>query len=336
MLKLLPTFTLIIYLIAASAISKSLKAQTTNYLVSASNETLQIDTLNSITLNNSIWDDNFWQIPLGSSFTINNQSFDTIVVSSNGEIFFGSLLQLEPDTSANTFYVFSGFGNVFQGADLIDRGARDSIQQSRSRISTKQISGFGGWITFITWENAGLYNNFSNTDSITFQITLNHFSGEILTHIGTHQIGANAYKNSNGPVIGIAAYNQNFDPSSGTGTFLSGNPSSYSLVSNFSTLNSTPAQNTKFTFIPVPLSARSNKLINSKLYPNPAKDFFMVDVLSDNSHLQVFNLQGQLVHSEALQIERTKVDVSMLKSGVYFVNISYPNAKTETHKLVVY
>lgn len=312
------------------------KAQTTNYLVSLTNETLLNDTLNSITLNSGTWDDNYWQIPLGNPFTINNKSFDTIVVSSNGEIFFGSLLNLEPDTLVDTFYVFSGFGNVFQGADLIDRGLRDSLGQSLSRISAKQISGFGGWITFITWQNAGFFNDTTNLDSINFEIRLGHASGQIETHFGTHQVGPNAYINSNGPVIGIAAYNQNFNPSSASGTFLSGNPINYNLVNGFSTLNGTPSPNSKYTFIPVPLSTKGNQLINSKIYPNPAKDFFMADVASNNANLSILNMQGQLVQTQLLQTESNQVDVSLLKAGIYFLNISYPNSKTETHKLVVY
>jgi chitinase len=69
-----------------------------------------------------------------------------------------------------------------------------------------------------------------------------------------------------------------------------------------------------------------------ELYPNPAKDLVSIKLTNtfhENSTFKVVNLLGQAVISGELKPEQTNkdVDVSMLKSGVYFIIIDSSNQK---------
>ena len=66
-----------------------------------------------------------------------------------------------------------------------------------------------------------------------------------------------------------------------------------------------------------------------EIYPNPAKERLVIDLVKDinlrNSKVELFNSLGQKVVSESLQKSQTNLDISILKTGVYWVKISTKN-----------
>lgn len=73
---------------------------------------------------------------------------------------------------------------------------------------------------------------------------------------------------------------------------------------------------------------------STQIAPNPATD--RVKVSSDKSlrQIDIYDLQGKLVHSEALDGIETDVNISGLKSGIYCARILTNEGRT-AHKLVV-
>ena len=70
--------------------------------------------------------------------------------------------------------------------------------------------------------------------------------------------------------------------------------------------------------------------------PNPVSNGVFRLVLNDNtpSELMVYNLNGQIVKSQYLENKVNTIDVSLLKSGVYFVEVKSAE-KTMLKKIIV-
>lgn len=61
-----------------------------------------------------------------------------------------------------------------------------------------------------------------------------------------------------------------------------------------------------------------------KCYPNPADTYVFIEGISLNSNYDIFDLQGKIV-LKGTSNEFAKIDVSGLKSGVYFISCSNSN-----------
>ncbi len=70
----------------------------------------------------------------------------------------------------------------------------------------------------------------------------------------------------------------------------------------------------------------SDRVAQGFIYPNPSSDFIMTDKIAapENGQLTILNATGQVM--KHLSQFRPAVDVSDLKSGVYFVRMTTPNA----------
>jgi len=70
------------------------------------------------------------------------------------------------------------------------------------------------------------------------------------------------------------------------------------------------------------------------IYPNPAKDFVTINAPSTIKAVKVYNTVGQLVIEKSVKDVTTKVSVSDLRTGVYFVTIETEKG-TYTQKINV-
>jgi len=68
-------------------------------------------------------------------------------------------------------------------------------------------------------------------------------------------------------------------------------------------------------------------------YPNPAKDYFFVNV-AEQSVLQAYSLNGTLLFEQECKPGNNKVNLEKLSSGIYFIRINNGNS-IQTGKLVV-
>ena len=76
-----------------------------------------------------------------------------------------------------------------------------------------------------------------------------------------------------------------------------------------------------------------NEFNNVEMYPNPANDYLSFDTnSSENIDVQIFDILGKSV----LRLEKVinSINISELKSGIYFVQITLGSEKT-TKKLIV-
>jgi hypothetical protein len=74
------------------------------------------------------------------------------------------------------------------------------------------------------------------------------------------------------------------------------------------------------------------------VYPNPATDFINIEYAGQsNGSFELFNVIGQSVYTEALNAgdQKSAVDVSSLKSGVYFYTLQIDGQVMETKKLII-
>jgi hypothetical protein len=71
------------------------------------------------------------------------------------------------------------------------------------------------------------------------------------------------------------------------------------------------------------------------LYPNPANTFVFLETwqLDKNCTLSIFNLSGMELISHPIKENKTQIDISKLKSGIYFIKVRNGNTAT-TRKIV--
>ncbi len=79
-----------------------------------------------------------------------------------------------------------------------------------------------------------------------------------------------------------------------------------------------------------------NKVATWRLFPNPVgNQLKIVEIPNDNSHLQIFNLKGEVLYSTHLNSENIKVDISSITKGNYIVKITNLQNHSYSSKLFV-
>lgn len=68
------------------------------------------------------------------------------------------------------------------------------------------------------------------------------------------------------------------------------------------------------------------------IYPNPAKDFIVIAGV-ENSVIEIFDMKGQLIRNLVSSSAETRINISDLKAGVYFINARNDESAT-TFKLI--
>ncbi|MBA3706802.1 MAG: T9SS type A sorting domain-containing protein [Bacteroidetes bacterium] len=70
------------------------------------------------------------------------------------------------------------------------------------------------------------------------------------------------------------------------------------------------------------------------LYPNPANDFVMIEGITINSQIELYNVLGEIVTKQTANSNTTKIDISELNQGIYFLKIIYQNDAVQTGKII--
>ena len=86
-----------------------------------------------------------------------------------------------------------------------------------------------------------------------------------------------------------------------------------------------------------PLSAPDFQKPQFQLYPNPAKEILILSATNTTGNLKVtvYNIEGKLLDTQNLEFEtQTSIDVSNLKSGIYFLNIEDGNGRVEMRRFI--
>lgn len=68
------------------------------------------------------------------------------------------------------------------------------------------------------------------------------------------------------------------------------------------------------------------------LYPNPIKDFFIINTLAPIHHIIIYDVLGKIVYNE--DYVGNKIDVSKLDKGIYFMEAYNVHSKIGAFKLI--
>jgi hypothetical protein len=60
-----------------------------------------------------------------------------------------------------------------------------------------------------------------------------------------------------------------------------------------------------------------NAITDFNFYPNPAKDYVIINSMVNSASIKLFNPLGELIY-EGITSEEVKIDISNYPSGVYF------------------
>lgn len=86
-----------------------------------------------------------------------------------------------------------------------------------------------------------------------------------------------------------------------------------------------------------PTAIVENAIIPIKIYPNPNKGNFFVQLnsaLRANTHIEVYNVMGKKVFEAIVNQQKTEIDLRAMKNGVYFIRI-LDGENTVTQKIVI-
>lgn len=87
-----------------------------------------------------------------------------------------------------------------------------------------------------------------------------------------------------------------------------------------------------------PASTQTEEQINNNLnlYPNPASSYFMIDNNpSQNTTIEVYNIFGQLVHSQILNDSSARIETSNWAKGIYFTKFIFADNSSTMKKVIV-
>lgn len=83
------------------------------------------------------------------------------------------------------------------------------------------------------------------------------------------------------------------------------------------------------------LSAKETELNQSRVYPNPAKTEIFVELKSRNATASIYDSKGSLIKSNLKMTSgKNRIDISVLTSGVYFIELSDESNQVFTHKFI--
>ena len=85
------------------------------------------------------------------------------------------------------------------------------------------------------------------------------------------------------------------------------------------------------TILPTPLANNNcqigiaeNEVLQVQVYPNPFQDQLIIDHQEDGMTLQIVDLNGRSMYTEALKPGKNQIDASNWASGIYLVHIQAP------------
>jgi Secretion system C-terminal sorting domain len=108
---------------------------------------------------------------------------------------------------------------------------------------------------------------------------------------------------------------------------------------NITCLTGNEEENTEFALkVLKPLyNGKSSSKIDIKAYPNPNNGRFdvVVESLSENTVLDLYDMTGRKVHSQSLKSENNQIDVTPLNTGTYILICRDSNNSIGKLKVVI-
>jgi hypothetical protein len=80
------------------------------------------------------------------------------------------------------------------------------------------------------------------------------------------------------------------------------------------------------------LSTNDSKLNDFKIYPNPFTDFITLSETKEVQQLKITDVSGRLI--KTIEKPSSKINLSELKAGIYFMTIDFKDGKSQTIKTI--
>ncbi|MFT5833721.1 MAG: hypothetical protein ACI97N_001349 [Cognaticolwellia sp.] len=306
-----------------------------DYSFSASMDTYnELDNPTSLS-NGQVWDEETYSLGLGFLFNIGGESFDTILINTNGYLTF------ENQTSDETY-----IATVLGDADLEDRGAGTIV--SESPISYQIDGMIGNQIIKIEYKNIGFFDGIMN-DSISFQIWLYENTDQIEYRFGSGIVSNPniVFQGNSGPICGLFNVHTNNLQTGFTLTNSAIFPDTTQFVNfdvfNIPSLDDLIPEHSVYTFAynhPVANKTVFRESLDFKVLSNPTIDFSIIDIILTESSMifvDVFDMHGNLLKTRKIFHSKgkcqIKLDLSSYSSGTYLCRIRV-GSKVATKKII--
>ncbi|MFN3343989.1 MAG: T9SS type A sorting domain-containing protein, partial [Flavobacteriales bacterium] len=73
----------------------------------------------------------------------------------------------------------------------------------------------------------------------------------------------------------------------------------------------------------------------SNLYPNPAADYVIIEGSSSIQSITIMDLSGKVISNQVFNALNSRLDLSTVSSGIYFIEVITANGNQAVRKLVV-
>ena len=295
-------------------------AQSYNFSVSTDTYT---DLTDATSVNDGMtWDDPSFEIPIGFDFKLFSKLMDKIsVVPMNGS---GSVLSVDTHSMGIVPVIMCYFSDLVDWGYIFDTPNSSSL----SPISYKLSGSPGNRVFKIEWKNAGFYSEINDdnisSDYVNFQIWFYEGSNDIEFHYGPNSI---TYPELSLGEVGVRVglfpeFDRGGIGAVAEGIVLTGEPNNPNVQtgSNIGFSKAIPNGTIyKFAYQVSSVPSLDDSKLN--IYPNPVEDVLSFDVNGENFNNYKFSVIDILGNSIIELTKSKKIDVTDLKSGVYFIKM---------------
>ncbi|MDX2174563.1 MAG: T9SS type A sorting domain-containing protein [Bacteroidota bacterium] len=295
---------------------------------------VNIKTINAVTGSNALWDFSSLSV-IANSITSTVYSSTTSASSATN---FPGCTFVQSNSSFFKSVTTPSAQTELLGGSLI--GA--SLNFTNSAIVLKYPFAYSNNYTdsysgTVTYTSNGTFSG-SITVNADGTGTLNLPGGQVFTNVLRVKTTQNTTANNVIPFIPITIKVTNYDYYHASQKYPIFNVNYNSIAILTPTVSATIRANTKSTIV----GLKENSLLDQNLlmYPNPAKDYFNLNLSNATSEMvliNIYNAMGQLVKTINLGNEaviQKNIVISDLKSGIYIIKTSAGTA-TSTKRLVI-
>lgn len=280
------------------------------------------------------------KIKIPFPFTFNGQLQDSIGISENGFIWFGSAQANQLSTV--TAPIGSTLPNTVTG--IVSAFGTDLHPVNTDDITTQIRSGIVGTapmkILIIEWKNTSRLESIrANTapDTISFQIKLHQFMNRVeVGYMGT-QLN---FDYTTAAQVGLRGATANDFNARTTEQIGSNWKTTTKATSNSAVCELSPTHFPEYgdLFVWMPSDATGINELGSTvkaIYPNPATDYLTIELAKDEpTTMRLLDITGKTLVQQNIR-EHYQLDVQKLKPGLYFIQLENPNKSVHTEKIII-
>jgi hypothetical protein len=266
-------------------------------------------------IQDEIWDDPEFVLPMGFEFPMNGELFTEGV-----QIGLGAVISFTDPTSALNFVMYN--------SDLIDG---EAAMESPSEVSYEIGGTSGNRICKLQYANCAFFNEVAEEDGasnrVNFQIWFYEADGAIEFRFGSNSITNPqlVHDGGTGPMIGLGLGLDENNETLDYAVALAGDPANptvteIDLQSQPPQLQGEPAEGRVYRFAPVPLSTNEVNGQQFSLSPNLVDDQFKILGITKPVTYTIYDITGKRVEN-GLYTEGQSIAVSHFQPGIYLVSL---------------